>query len=65
MLQIPPFYMLNLWLTLIQAMGEWGTEEHLFAFAEEGEGILGAEGVRRPQQAGNWVDVIAESKSPK
>ncbi|KAK5952509.1 hypothetical protein OHC33_006553 [Knufia fluminis] len=46
----------------IMALGQWGSEEQLIRFGERHEGFLGEDGVRRPTEAGNWVDVLSEAK---
>jgi hypothetical protein len=44
-------------------MGDWCSEEQLIAFGKEGESFLaGGGGIRRPTDAQNWVDVLAETK---
>ncbi|RMZ78362.1 hypothetical protein DV738_g3847, partial [Chaetothyriales sp. CBS 135597] len=47
----------------LMAMGEWGAEEQLLAFGREGENLVGADGVRKPQGEGSWVNVLAPSNS--
>ena len=50
-------------LTFLQAMGDWCSEEQLIAFGREGEGFLaGGDGIRRPKDEKNWVDVLAAKK---
>jgi len=62
----------------VMAMGEWGTEEELIAFARDGEAILDLPGARPPFETGAtstakglripsddlavWEDVIAQAK---
>jgi amidase len=63
----------------VMAMGEWGTEEDLIAFARDGEPILdlpssapsleesgissASKGLRTPSDASVWEDIIAQTKS--
>ncbi|KAJ9616563.1 hypothetical protein H2200_000282 [Cladophialophora chaetospira] len=48
----------------LMAMGDWCSEEQLIAFGKEGEAFLdGGNGIRRPKDAKNWVDVLAAKKS--
>ncbi|KAJ6156271.1 hypothetical protein N7497_005156 [Penicillium chrysogenum] len=62
----------------VMAMGEWGTEEDLIAFARDGEPILdlpssgpsleengtaaAGKGLRTPSDASVWEDIIAQTK---
>lgn len=62
----------------VMAMGEWGTEEDLIAFARDGEPILdlpssgpsleengtasAAKGLRTPSDTSVWEDIIAQTK---
>ncbi|ETI19771.1 hypothetical protein G647_08784 [Cladophialophora carrionii CBS 160.54] len=47
----------------VMAMGDWCSEEQLIAFAREGESFLpSANGIRRPKDEQNWIDVLAETK---
>ncbi|EXJ61843.1 amidase [Cladophialophora yegresii CBS 114405] len=47
----------------LMAMGDWCSEEQLIAFAREGESFLaGADGIRRPKDEQNWIDILAETK---
>lgn len=45
-------------------MGEWGKEEQLISFAEEGETMLdnGSSGARLPRPEGIWVDVLERAQ---
>jgi len=43
-------------------MGEWGSEEQLIQFGQRHESFLGEDGVRRPTQTGNWLDVLSQAK---
>ena len=44
-------------------MGDWCSEEQLIAFGKEGEAFLaGGNGIRRPKDEKNWVDVLAVKK---
>jgi len=39
----------------LMGMGEWGSEDVLIEWGKEGEGWLGGEDRKRPE---NWVDVV-------
>lgn len=39
-------------------MGVWGSEQQLLQFGKEGDGVLGEQGCRRPQQ--NIVDILSD-----
>lgn len=50
----------------LMAMGEWGSEEQLLAFGEEGESLLqDSGGVRRPKDESLWFDLLGGGLSKK